>query len=207
MVVNNKEQFLSYLDKTVAWCHGKDNDSEPRTCLRSTAMNSIFKQYDEDVNAAWLSSELIDDVLRKRDIISSLHDEKESGRVLLVAYEHTNHNGLTESETNGYFDEHDNPPWDTWICEIEIKYPIKPIQVSFMRRFFLPKKLKKSYGKEEYIDRLLVAWVPDCFIETVQDAIAVECCNMLFWADTEYPELNYKKGIPKWFQNLYQNNS
>ena len=205
MSINDKEQFLTCLDKTVVWCNGKDNVTEPRVCLRSISMNSIFEKYNEDINAASLSSELISEVLKKREIMSSSPIKKtSSGRVLLVSYEDTNFNGLTEYETNGYFDERDNPPWDTWVCEIEIKYEVKPVKSSFIKKLFLPKSLSNIYDQEERAHRLLVAWVPDCFIETVENAIAVECCNMLFWADREYPELSYKERILKWFQELYQ---
>ena len=43
------------------------------------------------------------------------HPLSQSGRLLLCYYEQTNHNGLTQILSDGYFDFFDNPPWDTWV--------------------------------------------------------------------------------------------
>lgn len=40
------------------------------------------------------------------------------GRLLIVDYEITNFNEGTETESHGFFDFADNPPWDLWVGEV-----------------------------------------------------------------------------------------
>ena len=57
---------------------------------------------------------------RSRLLAESARDDAETnhaGRLLVVEYNMTNHNEITEGESDGFFDWADNPPWDLWVCE------------------------------------------------------------------------------------------
>ena len=120
MIARNQMEFSSFVEATVSWCSDKVDVTKPRECLRSKELRTVVEKNGEDPAAVWNSSSLISTALSKRNELSKSNPKiKQTGRVLLCAYDYTNHNGLTDMETKGYIDEHDNPPWDTWICEIE----------------------------------------------------------------------------------------
>ncbi len=202
----NKNQFVLSLKKTISWCHGRSDINDPAGCFRSDALRKIVISHGEDPEAAWLNSRLIADVLSERD--KSHGGEIEypvTGRVLLSAYEYTNHNGLTFGESSGYFDEHDCPPWDTWICEIPC---IRRDFVTTSTDKVWPSTLESSLSGEQPTQVLLASWVPREFESLAQQAIEVECCGMLLWADRPYPDSElapkYAEVIPEWFKDLYQ---
>lgn len=209
MRVTNKEQFLSSLKDTIEWCKGKVDVGQPKVCLRSDRQREIILSHGEDPDAIWISSQLIADVLIARGKIKQENVEKPlDGRVLFCAYDYTNHNGLTDDETDGYFDEHDSPPWDTWICEIPCNHGNS--KKSGYGESWPPNitSIFSEGGPEELI---LAAWVPSGFIDVVQQAIDIECCGMIFWADSEYPESplspKYQEVIPQWLKEMYIENS
>jgi hypothetical protein len=72
-----------------------------------------------------------------------------NGRLLLYFPEHSNHNGLSEDETNGFFSTCDDPPWDTWID------------------FVLDPDEKRRFN-------YLISWIPPQFVSTVTEGMKVE---------------------------------
>ena len=208
MIACNSEQFLLALRKTVSWCNGKIDASQPKSCLRSDELRTIIEKNGQDPNAVWNSSRLISDVLQERDAqIVEQTSEKIDGRVLLCAYDYTNHNALTDSETEGYFDEHDNPPWDTWICEIPC---LSGLSSKSDYRESWPPNIGSALGDGGPFEVILAAWVPKVFIGAVDRAIEVECVGMLLWADSKYPESplapKYNEVLPLWLQEMYEVN-
>jgi hypothetical protein len=121
----------------------------------------------------------------------------------LCAYDYTNHNALTERETDGYFDEHDNPPWDTWVCEVPCLSG-ESSKPGYGESW--PPNIGSILDHEGPFEVILATWVPKIFVAAVDRAIAVECVGMLLWAGSEYPESplapKYKEVLPLWLQEL-----
>ena len=202
-------EFSKFLETTISWCANKIDATNPRECLRSKELQAVVEEAGEDPSAIWNSSKLISSVLQKRNELSkTTFQQRQNGRVLLCAYDYTNHNALTDFETNGYIDEHDNPPWDTWICEIHCEGGGSS-KIDYGESW--PPNIGSILGDGDPFHFVLAAWVPEEFEPLVQKAIEVECVGMLFWADSIYPESSiapkYNEVLPKWFQGMYVKNS
>ncbi len=78
---------------------------------------------------------------------------------------------MSTEVTGHYMDDHDVPPWDTWIGRIEAG------EADWMTDF--PNVLSSGPPSRS----VLIAWVPSEFQTIVQDAIENECLGMLCWAD------------------------
>lgn len=76
------------------------------------------------------------------------------GRVLLAEIDMTVVDGTSEAISQGFIDNYDCPPIDTWFYKII---------------------------KEEH--RILFAWVPNQFVDLVDEAIAINCVDCLKWYD------------------------
>ncbi|MBS1953379.1 MAG: hypothetical protein JST89_04280 [Cyanobacteria bacterium SZAS-4] len=97
------------------------------------------------------------------------------GRLLVYFLGASNHNGATASIT-AYFDDEDNPPWDTWICCIAGKELTKPDEKPFDLRIVISQRNNTT----DYV----LSWVPPEWIEEVSDAMRVEVTGAIMWADT-----------------------
>ena len=209
MIATNAEQFLLYLEKTISWCHERIDINNPKFCFRTKELEELILLHDDEPEYLSLSSEIVAKIITKRNE-SIGHSGKlpNSGRVLLSAYDYTNHNGLTCEETDGYFDNHDGPPWGTWICEIACMHGLS---TSSNYGESWPPNLGSIFGEAGSYETLLASWVPFEFIEYAQRAIEVECCGMLLWADAPYPNSRlapkYNEVIPAWFQKMHRVNS
>jgi hypothetical protein len=73
---------------------------------------------------------------------------------LVAEIDHSIWDGLSEGESNGFFDVYDIPAWDTWI----------------------------HLGQAEGTDALL-CWVPPPLIESVGNGIIVNCTDCINWVD------------------------
>ncbi len=106
------------------------------------------------------------------------------GHLLFYFPDLTNHNGLTEFETSGYFDLFDTPPWDTRI--VFRREPHPPPGLALL-----------SY---------VVSWVPPGFLGIAQRGVECEAMGCLLWAyDVRYawPEAE----IPVWLEQYWESDS
>lgn len=85
-----------------------------------------------------------------------------SGRLLVCFPDVVLWEGMSASETSGYLDLTDSPPWDTWVGWID-----KPSQ-----------------------DSHLIAWVHPVWIKAVESAIPFSPTDTLKWLEEFDPELN-----------------
>ena len=116
MLASSESDFREHLVKTVAWCTSRVNKADPKRCLRSHELQQVVERYDTDVHDLWVSSEMAEAVISKRNQLAGDSPSKGiiQGRILGFSAGIYNHNGLSAwSQTTIY---HDNPPWDTWIC-------------------------------------------------------------------------------------------
>src|SRR5262249_55244756 len=80
-----------------------------------------------------------------------------AGRFLVWYRDLTVDDGVGAIVTNGYLDESDMPPWDTWICYVD--------QTT---------DAKAAAG-------YLLSWVPSEFVTSVQNAITSNAYDALVW--------------------------
>jgi hypothetical protein len=96
------------------------------------------------------------------------------GRLLVYFLGATNHNGATASISD-YFDDEDNPPWDTWICCIAGKELTRPDERPFDVRIVVSQQSSTT----DYV----LFWVPPEWIEEVADAMRCEVTGAIMWGD------------------------
>lgn len=94
------------------------------------------------------------------------------GRLLLYSPERTDQGGASWSDTEGFFDCADVPPWDTWVCYI----PSGSVEPLF-----------KTAPP-------LVCWIPPALIEIATDGIEVNPMGCLAWASDI--DNNFKPQLP-----------
>jgi hypothetical protein len=68
--------------------------------------------------------------------------------------------GAVSAETQGFFDDEDLPPWDTWIAYTE------------------------RHGAGEAGENVLVSWMPESYRQLAERAIAVHMCNAYAWLES-----------------------
>jgi hypothetical protein len=93
---------------------------------------------------------------RKGVLPASWEDILLKGKIVAHEICATLADGAGEAVTNGYTDVYDLPPVDTWIY---LAYP------------------------ERKVNPVLYCWVPDPFVQTMQDAIDVSAAELFEWAD------------------------
>lgn len=102
--------------QTIAWCGKPSTYKLTDTPLRTYAIQArAFHQGGDD---------MVCDVGRQRQqalqwqSISDLEQYRDlaGGKLLLYFPQHDLEDGMAEIESQGYFDRHSTPPWDTWIA-------------------------------------------------------------------------------------------
>ena len=205
--------FAAQLAETVEWCRDRANIVDPEHCLRSPELQPDLGPYDGSVTALWVNPEMIEGVVQRRKQLlrsrgwrgSHAFPAKLGGRLLLCAHEYTNHNGATAGDTAGFFDDHDVPPWDTWIGEVAGLPGNDPVGTW---GGIWPPTLRStlSMGKEPPHTGLLVCWIPPAFVDAGQRALAVECVGMLSWAGEPIESggagPRFDRVVPEWLVRL-----
>jgi hypothetical protein len=95
-------------------------------------------------------------------------DIDKNGRIIVFLTQVTTHDGAPISESEGFVDEGDIPPLDTW--------------------FFLKDKFYRN--ENELCDLALFCWIPKKFESKIQAAIDVEIMDSYDWLDELYPDFN-----------------
>ena len=181
-MIQSESELSKALVETKQWCIPRINRSNSENSLRSELLGKIVEKFEhfEDFMSFWPQNYEIDSVAEARRIalssciINFLNTN--NGRLLLCFPDWSNHNGLSQEASEEYLDEHDIPPWDTWLGSV-------------------------NTGRSEF---LLLAWVPDEFIDLVQAGIEAECVGMLYWANSKYwgqwstPDQETLNLIPEW---------
>lgn len=177
MIQTGSELTKALLD-TKSWCLPKLDKASPEHCFRSPGLKKYVVEYKSftDCTSFWPSATEIDFTLAAREIEPAADEANIKGRLLLCFPDWSNHNAIACTESSSYLDEHDIPPWDTWVATVDIP----------------------GSGF------LLLAWVPIEFVELVELGIQSECVGMLHWANSTYwgefttPDDETLDIIPKW---------
>jgi hypothetical protein len=173
--------FRRQLAETIEWCVVRATEGGPDR-LRSQELRPDTAREESSAQALCVSSELITGVVEtRRRVLAELGwavtvgaTNLAGGRLLVSAYEYTNHNGASAGATGDYLDEDDVPPWDTWIGEVA---GLQGGEDDW------PPTLASHLGDGPPNRGLLVSWVPRAFIPVIQAGLEVECMGMLCWAD------------------------
>ena len=146
---HNPSQILEAVAEAAAWCEQHWDQCEPQKSLRSSVLSpELFNQDRHDC---------VSSVLWKRKQVI-LQQNMKVGSILsagqLLAYEPDRNlfDGLGQSESMGYLDFYDCPPWDTWAGVI-------------------------TANKANF----LICWVPISAVELVNNGSDVICNDCIRW--------------------------
>jgi hypothetical protein len=160
------------LAETIAWCSNRTTGAVPRQILRSPELEPDhlfvierpspdgtdtldYFGTEERANIVQRLADKRASLLTEQGIeVPELTPDLMGGRLLLFEIDWSVWDGLSENESQSYFDVYDNPAWDTWVH-------LQPTERG---------------------DTLL-CWVPPLFIPFVNGGIAVNCTSCIDWVD------------------------
>jgi hypothetical protein len=109
--------FQSILAVTFTWCRPRFAIEHPKESLRSDTLHpSIIITASDGLLLVHLTVASV--VERRSSILGSTGFDaiKIEGRLLGFYVRQTISDGVSETETNGFIDDTNTPPWDSWIC-------------------------------------------------------------------------------------------
>lgn len=148
------------LRETQSWCAAKADLAQPQKCLRTEQLRPSLL---EPTRLA-----AVDNVRRSRSsalkcgkVSNDLQAETANADGRLIAYfpDLDLSCGIAEMETQGYFDIHNTPPWDSWVAILHtpnIRY---------------------------HPAMSLIAWVPPAFVSLVDAGIDLIPESCVMWLD------------------------
>jgi hypothetical protein len=200
--------FTAQLAETVEWCQGRVDLSDPERCLRSPKLRPQLGPHDGTATALWVNPEMVEGVVqRRRQLLaergwlgSNELPVLRGGQLLLCAYEYTNHNGATAAETSGFLDDHDVPPWDTWIGEVAgLPGSDPPGTWGGTGPPTLMSAL--SLGTRPPHSGMLVCWIPSVFIDVVQGGLTPNASACFVGSASRSKAAVQARGSIGWFPN------
>lgn len=179
-----ERRFRTRLCETIRWCEPLATLNNLRSCLRSEEFKSTLKLEPDSIDI-WVDRLQVEQLVAARaNKLSKLQTQQAlvgesafSGRLLAHLMDYSNHNGLSDDESKGFFDTNDTPPWDTWIDVVSC---------------------------DSLYDDILVSWVPQDFVHFVDRGVEAECMGMLSWCDAPRKDKNGNDDfeIPDWLQGV-----
>lgn len=177
------------LAETIAWCSKRASSDDPMNSLRSCDLRPpIFMHTERVYDSQWEQAAvqvrtvleiqaIVDNVAVERanrlrlgykvnDYPNASADDLAGGRILLYDPYNNLFDGAAESETYGFFDIDNVPPWDTWVCCVGSEDGIE--------------ETSQRYAYPYY--SFLVSWVPPQFVELVDEGIKVNPEACILWA-------------------------
>jgi hypothetical protein len=93
---------------------------------------------------------------RRRDLLANDPiPQSTRGRLLACEFNASITSGESEHASDGFFDIHDRPPWDTWVWVLQSESP----------------------------DPILLAWVPQSVVDQVEAGIAMNPYGCIYWLE------------------------
>jgi hypothetical protein len=170
----DKEEFTKNLLLTQVYCESKSRGENTASALRSfnpdyngqpifsykfgTCWMTVWNIDPLSVNDKYLYDELFEkQLVYKSENVKELNQNIEyKGQILIAEIDMTVVDGASEAQSEGLIDDNDCPPIDTWFY-----------------------KARTEKG------RILFAWIPQQFIDLVDEAIAVNCVDCMKWYDSK----------------------
>jgi hypothetical protein len=113
--LSDDQPFLERLSQTVAWCLLRGSAVDPARSLRS---RELFP----DLLAPDRASVVVNVVRRRASALPGMrvsairsHGDLRGGRLLAYFPDATLADGAAETQSRGFFDGNNTPPWDTWV--------------------------------------------------------------------------------------------
>jgi hypothetical protein len=161
--------------QAISWCRAQSRRDDPRWCLRSDRIRPSVIRADAPTfrtySYEWLSgaplTDIVNEVVHRRSI--ALEDaglaplaqgQRVDGRLLLNYPYNSDYSCLSDECSDGYIDECDVPPWDTWIASLNQTWPGNSVNQT---------------------GPCLICFVPDLFVPAVQSAIDCNPMENLAW--------------------------
>jgi hypothetical protein len=160
------ERFIDSLTDAIAWCTVAGSLSYPKTSLRTCKpeLDDLIDQHSQVFRVG---------LKRSRRLLSAGREDLPAvtglcgGRLVAYFPGDSLSDGLTETESKGFFDVNDIPPYDTWVWIVRN-----------VRRW--ESAGHTTSGREA---NYLVAWVPPDFIALADTGISVNPGNCIMWLD------------------------
>jgi hypothetical protein len=167
------DAFKWRLAETISWCADEVSLGDPINSLRSYHFRPQALTYDRSI----AEKQTIVETLAKERVRQLHWDERwkskqkyptqpaeslAGGRLLIYLPDEELADGAAEAETNGFFNSHNEPPWDTWLFYIDNRAENK-------------RDTQNDTWSPD--DSYLISWVPPELIDLVNSGI---------WANPEY---------------------
>ena len=153
------------LQETKSWCASRVQIRADHDLRSSELKPEVIKKSNESeysfllFGTAEQNEETINRLIEKRVALlasQSYSQEINKGQVLLFDPGQSLFDGAAEAATNGFFDDNNVPPWDTWICYVRDE--------------------EARYGN------YLLSWVPSHLVDLAEDGIQVNPEQCICWA-------------------------
>ena len=147
-----QKKFLRSLTETIVWCRETGNIADPKTSLRTFEPRCapLSSQSDQVSCVSFDRSNRLRSI--GMDDLEAVTDLR-GGRLLAYFPDDTLSDGVAAAESNGFFDDVNIPPYDTWVWMVQ---DVRTVAYA------------DGY-KTEVPANFLVAWVPPVFIELAND--------------------------------------
>jgi len=153
------DELIQNLAETVAWCASRPRPWSPFATFRSA---DIAPEFGCTSRKSWVQS--VADERRRAFGGSKITYQKYHsfhGRLLAFFPDESLACGVANAETQGFFTDSNEPPWDTWV----------------------------AYLYENHEVNYLVSWVPHSMVRTVDGGIRVIPEECVGWVDERCPQL------------------
>ncbi|MBI5289177.1 MAG: hypothetical protein HY873_09425 [Chloroflexi bacterium] len=163
------DEVLGSLAETIAWCTQHADLADPEQSLRSKELSPypvddkrVFNYANDDLCNRPKETVLI--TVTARSLIVG-HEELRSlagGRLAGYQPTETLWSGAAKINSNGFLDEFDAPPWDTWVASV------------VETRRGDPRLIRSEY---------VLAWIPPEFLELVAKGMFANDSDCTWWLD------------------------
>ncbi len=187
------------LIETAEWCSRNTDRRDPPGCLRSPHLRpshlSLLPDPPGYFDYRWKTPEenqrVVESVAERRaGLLKRENLQPEAsvlyphhGRLLLVFPEESDGCDLSRAESEGFIDEEDVPPWDTWVYYGEEKN--EPAREAIERENAWRRRHNHPETSFSETARFLLCWIPSRFISVVTEGAAVNPTECFWWA-SEY---------------------
>ncbi|MBL9149379.1 MAG: hypothetical protein JNM94_11855 [Phycisphaerae bacterium] len=158
------------LAETVVWCSERATLADPQHSVRTEVIRpdfdiagpeAGFPSRDQDLQVR--RARIVNEVARRRSRVlaarspSAAPDPLQGGRLLLTSLDASDWSALPAEASQGFFDEHDCPGWDTWL----------------------------DYFADGNGHFLLLSWVPPHLVDLAEAGIRICAMDNLTWVGCE----------------------
>jgi hypothetical protein len=167
------------LEETIVWCTSQDWSTNPAEGLRTASFRPLGyrlkDQYDDILlyRTPPQRQQLVEQIAEARATLLEKHGlarfslakRLNGGRLLAFTPDGTLQDGAATLATDGFLDDDNIPPWDTWIWYV-INDPVST----------------PEFWSGTVTDSYLLSWVPDSLIKVVDAGIDVNPEECIRWA-------------------------